>query len=61
MVPYFDQIQIDPHAQLDPSWRTKFWEVSSEYSEIITPRPGKYNGKYGRVDNSINFVDKPPP
>ena len=39
----------------------KFKTICEEYSDIINPRPGKYNGYYGRVDNSINFSAIPPP
>ena len=53
--------EINPYHQLFPEWRTKCTELCSEFSEIITPRPGKYNGYYGRIDNSINFSVQPPP
>ena len=58
---FLSDITIDPDQQLSPEWRTKFSELCSEFSDIITPRPGKYNGYYGRIDNSINFSVQPPP
>ena len=38
-----------------------FKELCAEFSDIITPRPGRYNNNSGHVDNSINFVEKPAP
>ena len=35
--------------------------MCSDFKDIINPCPGKYNGYYGRVDNSINFASAPPP
>ena len=39
----------------------KFRTVCEEFSDIINPRPGKYNGYYGRVDNPINISSVLPP
>ena len=54
-------ITVDPDEQLSPVWRQKFVDLCEEYSDIINPRPGRYNGFYGRIDNSINFSSVPPP
>ena len=56
---YLDEISIDPDNILTPAWQTRFRKICSDFSDIITPRPGKYNG--GRIDNSINFTAAPPP
>ena len=58
---YIGDVSIDPDNQLSPSWKTKFRQVCEEFSDIITPVPGRYNGYYGRVDNSIHWVSNPPP
>ena len=58
---YLKEISIDPDQQLSSTWKAKFVSLCEQYSDIITPRPGKYNGYFGRVDNSINFSTKPPP
>ena len=58
---FLDQVVLDPDNQLSQGWKLKFKTVCEEYSDIINPRPGKYNGYYGRVDNSINFSSVPPP
>ena len=58
---FLDQVNLDPDNQLSQEWKNKFKNVCQEYSDIINPRPGKYNGYFGRVDNSINFSSSPPP
>ena len=58
---YVGDVSIDPDNQLSPDWRYKFHQVCEKFSHIITPVPGKYNGHYGRIDNSLNFVGNPPP
>ena len=58
---YLDQVSIDPDDVLSSTWRNKFKTICEEYTDIITPRPGKYNGYFGRIDNSINFTTAPPP
>ena len=58
---FLEQISIDPDHQLSFTWRQKFKELCHDFSDIINPRPGKYNGYFGRVDNSINFATTPPP
>ena len=58
---YLDEISVDPDNILSPAWKQRFFSICKEYSHIITPRPGKYNGFYGRIDNSINFSANPPP
>ena len=57
---FLDQVVLDPDNQLSQRWKLKFKTVCEEYSDIINPRPGKYNGYYGRVDHSINFSSVPP-
>ena len=58
---FLNEIIIDPDNQLSPSWKQKFRSICENYSDIINPRPGKYNGFYGRINNSINFSATPPP
>ena len=58
---YLDEISVDPDNILSSAWKQRFLSICKEYSHIITPRPGKYNGFYGRIDNSINFSASPPP
>ena len=58
---YMKDIQVDPDNQLPSKWKDKFSTLCEEFDSIITPAPGKYNGYYGRVDNSLNFSSTPAP
>ena len=58
---YINEVSIDPDDILTHEWKDKFRSICSKFSHVITPRPGRYNGYYGRVDNSINFTSVPPP
>ena len=58
---YVDEISIDPDGQLTEIQREEFRKVCEEFSSIITPAPGKYNGFYGSSDSTINFTSLPPP
>ena len=58
---FLDQIILDPDDVLVSKWKKRFLNVCTRFSHIITPRPGRYNGFYGRIDNSINFTSTPPP
>ena len=58
---YLDTVQKDPNRQLSEESRRKFKGICLKFKEIITPRLGNYNGKYGVVDNSINFASVPAP
>ena len=56
---HLDQVHFDPDNQLSQDWKNKF--QYNYVRNIINPKPGKYNGYYSRVDNSINFSSTPPP
>ena len=58
---YINDVQIDPDKQLSQEWRDKFYNVCHQYSDIITPIPGRYNGYFGQIDNSLNLIGPPPP
>ena len=58
---YIDQVVIDPDDQLDIMWKNKFKDLCMEYADTINPHPGRYNGYYGEIDNSIDFISTPPP
>ena len=58
---YLDQVVIDPNDQLGPAWRQKFKNLCKEFADTITPNPGRYNGIYGDIDNSLDFISSPPP
>ena len=58
---YVADIKIDPDGVMTELWRNKFLELCTEFKDIINYRPGRYNGFYGNVDNSIDFSSIPPP
>ena len=58
---YTDQVALDPDNILCPGDKRRFRQLIDSYSDIIRPEPGRYNGKMGHIDNSINFASKPPP
>ena len=56
---YLSDIDIDPDGIMPAEWKEKFRLLCEEYSAIITPVPGKYNGAYGHVSTAINFSSPP--
>ena len=52
---YIQEISIDPDKQMPATWRKRFNDLCVKYSTIISPRPGKYNGAFGRVSTDIHF------
>ena len=58
---YLHEIQIDPDNIMPKNWKDKFRSLCEKFECLFTPRPGRYNGYYGRIDNSINFSSIPPP
>ena len=57
---YTDKVSIDPDELLAPNQKEKFNDLINEYSDVISPKPGKYNGYFGDVDCSLNFIKDPP-
>ena len=55
---YTADVLIDPDNILDKNWKSKFKYLCSEFKEIITPRPARYNGFYGRVWNATSSNDQ---
>ena len=57
---YTSQVSIDPGGMMPKVWRSRFKSLCAEFTDIITPKPGKYNGEYGHVSTDINFSSPPP-
>ena len=57
---FLDDIQIDPDNTMTEEWKDKFRSLCLEFEDIINYRPGRYNGLYGDVDNTIEFASIPP-
>jgi hypothetical protein len=57
---YLDKVSIDPDNILNSEWKQRFRDIINNFSDIITPIPGAYNGYFGDVDCSLNFIQDPP-
>ena len=57
---HLEDIKIDPDNQLDKEIRDMIKDICTQYSDIITPRPGRYNGAWGNIDTKIDFITNPP-
>ena len=57
---YINEVVIDPDNVMSKVWKSRFRQLCEEYSSIITPVPGKYNGAFGRTSTDINFTSVPP-
>ena len=53
-------VKIDPDNQLSQEWKQEFINICQDFSDILTPVPGKCNGYFGFIDNSLNFTKTPP-
>ena len=55
------EIIMDPDGVMSEEAKKKMRDITNEFAEVFTRRPGKYNGAFGRVDNSLNFSTTPAP
>ena len=58
---YLSECKVDPDGILTEEQRQTFRDINQRFARIITPRPGKYNGYYGHIDNRLHFSSKPAP
>ena len=58
---FTDDVLIDPDNGMSQEYKHKFHSLVNSFSSIINYRPGRYNGKFGMVDNTIDFATIPPP
>ena len=56
-----DKVVLDPDNVLSQEFRDEFRRLLDEYSDVIRPEPGRYNGHYGYMNNRINFASRPAP
>ena len=57
---HLSDTKIDPDNIMPAAWKTHFATILDQYEDIITPDPGVYNGFYGDIDCSLNFIKDPP-
>ena len=58
---YLDQIQVDPDKILKEEEREIFHSLHRRFASLFSKQPGKYNGKFGYIDNKLQFATPPPP
>ena len=58
---FLHQLQVDPDEILSHDERQIFHELHRKYVNLFTTQPGKYNGKFGYVDNKLQFATPPAP
>ena len=52
-------ISVDPDNIMPEEAKEKFHNINERFADIFTPTPGRYNGAYGPVDNSLRFSTQP--
>ena len=55
------KLQVDPDHILSPQERDIFHNLHKRFAKLFTTQPGKYNGSYGYINNSLQFSTPPPP
>ena len=60
-IDHVDKVKIDPDKILSEADREKFRGLCQEFSDVLRPEPGRYNGRAGYVNNRIKFLSKPAP
>ena len=58
---YLQKCVIDPDNLLSQEFRQCFVRILGQFADIITERPGCYNGSFGQVSCTVNMIDEPPP
>ena len=58
---HVDKIKLDPDNVLTREEKEQFRQLCSEFTDVLRPEPGRYNGYAGHVDNKINFLMPPAP
>ena len=58
---YLAQIQVDPDNVLSEEDRSIFHNLHKRFASLFTKQPGRYNGKWGFVENRLQFSTPPPP
>ena len=52
-------IIIDPDNVMPVADRDNFIQINKRFADRFTPTPGRYNGAWGPVDNTIRFSTPP--
>ena len=55
------EIQLDPDKVMPRAAKEKMRSITNKFPRVIDNEPGKYNGYFGKVNNSIVFASTPTP
>ena len=56
-----NQVKLDPDNILSDDWKNIFIDILSNFTDILTDKPGRYNGYYGQVPCSLTITGMLPP
>ena len=59
--PDLSSIQVDPDNVLQEEDRMIFHNLHKRFAQLFTKQPGRYNGKWGFIENRLQFSTPPPP
>ena len=59
--PYAANITVDPDHLLDSASRDRFIKLHDRYDNVFNPAIGKYNGKSGKIEATVNMGPVLPP
>ena len=48
---YLHLLSVDPDNVLSEEEKTVFYNLHEDFASVFTPQPGRYNGKWGYIDN----------
>ena len=57
--PDISSVSIDPDNMMSMEVKKKFYDITKRFENLFTNTPGRYNGYYGAVDNSLRFTSPP--
>ena len=58
---YLHLLSVDPDNVLTEEEKTIFHRLHQEFAHVFSPQPGRYNGRWGYIDNRLQFATPPPP
>ena len=54
-------VVIDPDKLMEDSWKCSFKSLCDDYTDIIQYTPGIYNGRFGFIQNTVEYTNIPLP
>ena len=60
-VDIMQSVSLDPDNILAQPYKNMFTDILLSYADILTERPGRYNGAFGQVNCALTLSGNPPP